>query len=479
MSFRKIEQSIIFLLALTFYGYFIRPGDWNINSRLGLVKAIVEEKRLVIDSYHEDELITGDKAYFNGHYYSDKAIGTSLLGAIVYLPIYIVTGQSLSTELFIMLMTVLAISIPCALLAPLLYGIALQIVKEKWMALVIALCISLGTPIFPYASAFYGHSLAAVQAFTVFLLWMEVNQFNAKITPGRLFASGFLIGFMVLTEYTTLIIAVILIGYMTYVVRSKQGFPDWKTVGMFFLGGTIPLIIFISYNWICFGSPLTIGYANENNLEFKEVHSQGLMGIELPNIETLFYMTIHPMQGIFIQSPVLLMAFSGFMVMKREKKMLAELIAITSMILVYFLVISGFQIWWGGAAFTVRHLIPILPFFGIFFIFVPRKYYKLFIGLGILSFSQMLVASAVIYDFVDKYIRQTLGQGFALSLSWKNSLFYRELFPRLLHHQLTFTWGKYLFGLESWYFNFAVPLTIAFVLLTIFYFVSKKEDKTY
>jgi hypothetical protein len=154
------------------------------------------------------------------------------------------------------------------------------------------------------------------------------------------------------------------------------------------------------------------------------------------------------------------------------------LMAITSMILVYFLVISGFQIWWGGAAFTVRHLIPILPFFGILFIFIPRKYYKLFIGLGILSFSQMLVASAVSYDFFDKYIRQTLEQGFVSSLSWKSSLYYRELFPRLLHHKLTFAWGKYLFGLKSWYFNFAIPLIMAAVLLTIFYFVSKKEDKT-
>ncbi len=105
MSFRKLEQFIIFLIALTFYGYFIRPADWNIASRLDLVKAIVEEKRLTIDSYHDSVFYTGDKAFVNGHYYSDKAIGASLLGALVYLPIHGLIRQSLPAQLFIMLVT--------------------------------------------------------------------------------------------------------------------------------------------------------------------------------------------------------------------------------------------------------------------------------------------------------------------------------------------------------------------------------------
>jgi hypothetical protein len=201
------------------------------------------------------------------------------------------------------------------------------------------------------------------------------------------------------------------------------------------------------------------------------------MGIGWPNPETLLYMTIHPMQGIFIQSPVLFLAFGGFIMMQRERKFRAELVLVTSMILTYFLAISGLKIWWGGDAFTVRHLIPILPFFGIFMIFLPRKYYLLFIVFGLASFFQMLVASATMYHFFDQYIRETLEQGFVFS--WKTSLLYREMLPKLLHHRLTFTWGRYLFGLESWYFNFAIPVIAAIVLLIIFYFVSMQEDKAF
>ena len=476
MRLHKINLFLIFLITLSFYGYFIRPAtDWNIASRLGLVKAIVEENRLEIDSYHEGQFRTGDKAYFNGHYYSDKAVGASLLGAFVYLPIYGLIKQPLSTESFVMLVTVFAISVPSALLAPMLYSITLRIVKEKWIALSIALCISLATPIYPYAGAFYGHSLAAVLAFSIFFLWVEVNHFNTPITPGRLLLSGFLIGFMVLTEYTTLIIAIILIVYIIHIVRSRHSSWDWKTVGLFFAGGAIPLIIFISYNWISFGSPLTIGYANENLEKFKVAHSVGLMGIGWPNLETLLYMTIHPMQGIFIQSPVLFFAIGGFIMMQRERKFHAELMVATSMILAYFLAISGLKIWWGGDAFTVRHLIPILPFFGISMNFLPRKYYLPFVGFGLVSFFQMLVASATIYNPFDQIIKKILNQGFVFS--WKTSLIYQKMLPRLLQNRLTFSWGQHSFGIEPWYFNLAIPVLAAIVLLIVFYFINRRNDQ--
>ncbi len=81
---------IFFLLALT-YGYFYQDPSWNGNSRLGLTLAMVQEGRLVIDSFHQNkdaDLETGDEAFYNGHYYTDKAIGSSLLAAVPYAPIY-------------------------------------------------------------------------------------------------------------------------------------------------------------------------------------------------------------------------------------------------------------------------------------------------------------------------------------------------------------------------------------------------------
>ena len=117
------EAILIFLMVVIGYGYFSSERDSNINSRLALVKAIVDEGRFEIDSYHNSELYTTDKSYFNGHYYSDKAIGTAVLGAIAYYPvrwIYVHAGIRLTPRLFREWLTFLAVSLPTALIAPFL-----------------------------------------------------------------------------------------------------------------------------------------------------------------------------------------------------------------------------------------------------------------------------------------------------------------------------------------------------------------------
>src|SRR5258705_9840378 len=67
---------LIFAVAFISYAYFYQGGGWNQNSRFDLVRAIVEQGTLRIDAYHEN---TFDKAYYEGHYYSDKAPGLALL----------------------------------------------------------------------------------------------------------------------------------------------------------------------------------------------------------------------------------------------------------------------------------------------------------------------------------------------------------------------------------------------------------------
>jgi hypothetical protein len=198
------------------------------------------------------------------------------------------------------------------------------------------------------------------------------------------------------------------------------------------------------------------------------------MGIRWPNPETLVYMTVHPLQGLFFQSPVLLMAIGGMILMQRDKKFRAEFIALTAIILSYFLAISGFPIWWGGNSFTGRHVIPVLPFFGIFMMFLPRQYHPATIALGLVSLCHMLVGTATVYSSFDIHIRAILEQG--LAFSWDRSLLYDELIPKLMRNQLSFTWGQYFFDIESWYLNLAIPVIAAALLIGVFYLVNKRAD---
>ena len=79
---RTIDKSsarqalLIGLVVFASYAYFYEGGGWNQNSRFDLTRAIVEHGTLCIDAYHEN---TGDKAYYGGHFYTDKAPGQPLL----------------------------------------------------------------------------------------------------------------------------------------------------------------------------------------------------------------------------------------------------------------------------------------------------------------------------------------------------------------------------------------------------------------
>ena len=68
-------RPLLFVLLFVSYAYFYQAGGWNQNSRFDLVRAITNEHTLNIDPF---KLSTCDKAFFEGHYYSDKAPGLAL-----------------------------------------------------------------------------------------------------------------------------------------------------------------------------------------------------------------------------------------------------------------------------------------------------------------------------------------------------------------------------------------------------------------
>jgi hypothetical protein len=66
-------------------------GGWNELSRALPLLSFIEEGALHIDARHQ---LTGDKAFVGGHYYSDKAPGTTLLA----LPVYALARAALSSS---------------------------------------------------------------------------------------------------------------------------------------------------------------------------------------------------------------------------------------------------------------------------------------------------------------------------------------------------------------------------------------------
>src|SRR5262245_58050541 len=100
--------------------------SWNVNARMATVFAIVERGTFAIDGYDgdNDALPTMDKAFFNGHHYSDKAIGVSLLGIPVYAAMQAVsalTGIEWHLQLKIYVIRMAVASVPAAIALALLW----------------------------------------------------------------------------------------------------------------------------------------------------------------------------------------------------------------------------------------------------------------------------------------------------------------------------------------------------------------------
>ena len=74
-KFSLNNETKLFLIFLLVYGFFMHWTGWEEESRFSLTKSIVENGTLNIDNYY---FFSGDLAYYNGHYYSDKMPGISL-----------------------------------------------------------------------------------------------------------------------------------------------------------------------------------------------------------------------------------------------------------------------------------------------------------------------------------------------------------------------------------------------------------------
>ena len=84
----------IFLVVTLACGWFYAQGSWNQNARYDMIYSFVEPGTpdfltFRIDHFHiiwkgKKTFNTGDWAFHDGHYYSNKAPGASLLGIPVY-----------------------------------------------------------------------------------------------------------------------------------------------------------------------------------------------------------------------------------------------------------------------------------------------------------------------------------------------------------------------------------------------------------
>jgi len=374
---------LLFAVLLVCYAYFFpRWADWNQNSRLNLVMAMVEQGTLRIDDYYEGHTATGDYAEYEGHIYSTKAPGAAFLGVPAYWAFQKIVGggaarwmlgllrgnQAVGTTLTeggsgllpgklhaalaLYLVTLFAVSIPSAILGGVLYLFLGHFVPSPLPRVWAVLAYALATSAFPYSGSFYGHQIVAALLFVAFYLSLLIGRGRLGILSAL--GVGVLLGYAVITEYPAVLVAGAVFLYLLARLRQKR----W--IGLTVLGGVLPVLLWMAYNQAIFHQPVAFGY--EHAPLWEDVNTAGFFSLVYPQPEAMWGITFGSFRGLFFLSPVLLLTVPGFYRLARCRAWRLEFLVCLWAALAFFLFNSSSVMWQGGYAVGPRYIVPMLPF---------------------------------------------------------------------------------------------------------------------
>jgi hypothetical protein len=386
----KIEIKI-FLTFIILYIFFIHWVGWNEESRLALTRAIVEEKRIEIDSFYNT---SGDRSYYNSHYYSDKAPGSSFLNVPIYavwnfifnkfihfgeeepiyirewgLNVYVLFNPNKKILYAQLLSTIFLSAVPGALIVVLIYKISKYFIKEN--RIFVTLAFGFGSLIFPYSNVFFGNVLSALFCFFAFYIFVKTEK--ERSNDKSYFIIGFFSSFAIFIDYTSLFIW----ASLFFIILISK-----KNIRNFLIGSFIGIFPLLLYNFSIFGSPfkITLFYFDQNIIACPRL--QGIAPCD--EVTDLFFsqkinrfmflffkLLFFPYRGLFFYSPFLLFSVLGVLFMYKKEKNISIFITLSFLLFVSFN--SSLFYWDGGSSFGPRYLLIIIPFLSIPTFFIVDK----------------------------------------------------------------------------------------------------------
>lgn len=339
-------------LAIVLMGFWWLSTDVsapNERSRIYCAVDLVDHRTLTIDNAIDRFGPISDRAERNDHTYTDKAPGSSLLAAVIYGLVRLVTdAEDWDIEALLLLMR-FGLMIPLTLaglwlLRRLLHNLEFDppIVDMASIAWLVA------TPVLHYGQAFYGHQIVAVCLLgAITCLWREHRR------PWHYAAAGALAGIAGLTEYQAAIPCILLaIWVLTGPSRHR---PRQLTA---FFGAAIPFAaLLLTYHNAVFGGPFELSYHHLAEASFEERHSRGIGGVTGPSREAIYggFLSLH--RGLFTTAPIIIFALAGIGPTIERLGRRRGWIFIAMLAYFAFFVASS-NTWFAGWSYGPRLLIP-------------------------------------------------------------------------------------------------------------------------
>lgn len=355
---------LVALLLFASYAYFYQAGGWNQNTRFALVRAVLEEHTLRIDTYKE---MTGDRALWEGHYYSDKAPGASLLAlapvALARAAARMVGVDPASTQgiAWTSYVATVATSGLFTVLAALgLFWIALRWGSSLTAASFAAVAYGLATPAWAYATVFVGHAVTSGCLMLAFAGVVALQQGSRRVTSIS-WLIGIACGLAVLSEFPAAVpvMVIVLLAVVTLRVARPDVLP--RALLHIVIAGAVMAAVLMAYHAMAFGSPFQLGYGSEDNANGLAMQ-QGLFGIERPSWHVVYEVLFGAYRGLLPLAPVMAFAPIGLIPFARARSQRAPVVAAAVIAGAYFLLNVSYHYWEGGWFVGPRHLLPGLAF---------------------------------------------------------------------------------------------------------------------
>jgi len=346
MKKRLKKDVYIVLFSLFFFTIFLKNNTVSANdwSRILTTRAVVEKGTLAIDDYEKSI----DATYVNGHYYSDKPIGFSLLAVPVYFVLHSI-GINFESHpsLAYQVVTFFTTCISASLLTLIFYKATKKFLKKEASRTILTACLACSN-ILVYSTIFYSHVTTALFLFSSFYL-----AFLAKETRKSMFLSGLLSGMAFLMEYPAILVGLPI--FFLAAIKKKTESID------FILGTIVPLALFLLFNYLITGNMLDNAYfhtADYEGSEWTEDYNKSFFeGVGPTRILKMLFSQYH---GLFFFSPVLLFSVVSLAMGSKSKEEYCSFFII--LFLSTFIFFLGYRTFYGGAGYGNRYFIQIIPF---------------------------------------------------------------------------------------------------------------------
>lgn len=353
------------------FAFFIPAATWSPASRFALTRALVERHELSIDPYASS---TGDRALVAGQWFTEKAPLPSFVAAVAYAGLFQLqrirgtrpeyrahsVGQTPAVRLDVNRAFQQALFL-CSVVTSGLAGVAVGLLSfellrrrtRRRVALMGSVFLTLGTPLFAYATSFYGHTPAA--AFLLGALVILDPRGRAPAVPPSdraLRLAGLCLASAPACEYMTAAPAALIGGW--FVLRT--GARVWTAYNLA-LGALLPVLFVGGYHALAFGAPWRTGYSFIVNPQFKAGQESGFLGITLLRPAAVYGLTFGTSRGLFYVAPVTLLglAYAAHRAIRKDDWVARAGACALGLL---FALNASYFCWWGGAATGPRHLLP-------------------------------------------------------------------------------------------------------------------------